>query len=104
MTPKHIAIVLDGNRRWASEKGLPKFLGHNEGAKNLESTTIACISEGISYLTVYALSTENLKNRTKEELDHMFKLFDKIEQFEPSFMKHGIKMLTIGDLTKLPKN
>ena len=65
---QHIAIIMDGNRRWAKEKGLPSAMGHKKGVDALKTTLRACDDFGIKYLTVYAFSTENW-NRKKEEVD-----------------------------------
>ena len=62
--PKHIAIIMDGNRRWAKSKGLPVALGHKEGAKTLEKIVRYAKTVGIKYITVYAFSTENWKRRS----------------------------------------
>ena len=74
--PKHIAIIMDGNRRWAKSKGLPTALGHKEGAKALEKIVKHANKLGIEYITVYAFSTENW-NRAKEEVDTLMELFKK---------------------------
>ena len=65
--PKHIAIIMDGNRRWAKQRGLTTKEGHKAGSKNIEKIALFCNELGIKYLTVYAFSTENWK-RTKEEV------------------------------------
>ena len=72
--PKHIAIQMDGNRRWAKNKGLNEWQGHNEGARTLKKIIEHCKKREVKILTVYALSMENFKNRSKEELDYHFKL------------------------------
>ena len=72
--PKHIAIIMDGNRRWAREKGMPISFGHKEGAKTLEKVVRYANKIGIKYITVYAFSTENWK-RTTEEVSTLMKLF-----------------------------
>ena len=72
--PKHIAIIMDGNRRWAREKGMPVSFGHKEGAKTLEKIVRYANKIGIKYITVYAFSTENWK-RTTEEVSTLMKLF-----------------------------
>ncbi|PIR04458.1 MAG: di-trans,poly-cis-decaprenylcistransferase [Candidatus Magasanikbacteria bacterium CG11_big_fil_rev_8_21_14_0_20_39_34] len=100
---KHVAIIMDGNRRWATQKGLPKFMGHTEGAQNLEKIAQQAIDHDILYLTVYALSTENLKNRSRIELKHLFKLIEQFAKRFPEYEKHGIRIHTIGDLNALPK-
>jgi undecaprenyl diphosphate synthase len=101
--PQHVAIILDGNRRWASENGMSKLLGHSEGAKTLETITKAAAKLGIRYLTVYALSTENLKKRSEDEVNHLFDILEKISNYEESFEKHGIQFNIIGDISKLPQ-
>ena len=65
---QHIAIIMDGNRRWAKEKGLPSAVGHKKGVESLKATLRACDAFGVKYLTVYAFSTENW-NRKQEEVD-----------------------------------
>ena len=66
--PKHIAIILDGNGRWAQKNKLIRTLGHKKGAENLKTMAIICNEVGIEALSVYAFSTENFKNRSKKEL------------------------------------
>lgn len=73
--PKHIAIILDGNGRWAKSKGKPRTYGHTVGAKNVERIARACHNQGVKYLTLYAFSTENW-NRPSEEVAALMKLFD----------------------------
>jgi undecaprenyl diphosphate synthase len=92
---------MDGNRRWAAEKGLPKMMGHTEGAKNLKKIARAVKKHGITHLTLYALSTENLK-RTKKELDHLFSLFERLTDYIDDFFKEGARLQIIGDLSKIP--
>ena len=101
-TPHHVAIIADGNRRWAVARGLPKLLGHTEGAKNLERIAKATIKHDIGYLTIYALSTENLKGRSSEELAHLFTIFGKLVDYEKLFHENDARFKTIGDLSKLP--
>ncbi len=74
MDVKHVGIILDGNRRWAREKGISTYLGHKEGADNLEKLAKEADKIGLKYLTVYIFSTENW-NRDKEEVDYLMKLF-----------------------------
>lgn len=75
--PKHIAMVMDGNGRWAKERGLPRTAGHQQGVKALKEVARACGDLGIKYLTVYAFSTENW-HRPKKEVDFLMKLFSKV--------------------------
>ena len=72
--PKHIAIILDGNRRWAKNKNLPVSMGHKQGAKTIEKIVRYANKIGIKYITVYAFSTENWK-RTQEEVSTLMNLF-----------------------------
>lgn len=101
---QHIAIIMDGNRRWAAERGLPKLLGHTEGAKNLKTIGQAVQKLGIPYLTLWALSTENLKERSKEELKHLFSLFKQLVDYLGDFIKNNVRLQLIGDLEKLPED
>lgn len=102
--PNHIAIILDGNRRWAKKRCLPTLQGHTEGAKNLEKIAIHCDKLGVKYLTVYAFSTENW-NRTKEEVSYLMKLFSKyIKSFDRKFKKSNAKIKLVGDINGLPKD
>ena len=99
--PKHIAIIMDGNRRWAKAKGLPANLGHKEGAKTLEKIVSYANKIGIQYLTVYAFSTENWK-RPQDEVDALMKLLknylkDCIERSNSNDMRVRV----IGDKTAL---
>ena len=73
-SPAHIAIILDGNGRWAEHKGLPRAMGHKQGCETLEKTVADCARLGVQYLTVYGFSTENWK-RSEEEVGALMKLF-----------------------------
>ena len=98
----HIAIIMDGNRRWAVAHHLPKIIGHTEGSKNLKNIIKAAQKRGIAYLTVWALSTDNLANRSPEELKHLFSLFEKLADDLDSSKKNNLRIRVIGDLSKLP--
>lgn len=98
---KHIAIIMDGNRRWAKERNLPSALGHKKGVEALKATLRACNDFGVKYLTVYAFSTENW-NRKKEEVDFLMNLVavtltNELEEMH----KENVQIHFIGDLTKL---
>ena len=98
---KHIAIIMDGNRRWAKEKNLPSAMGHKKGVEALKATLRACDDFGIKYLTVYAFSTENW-NRKKEEVDFLMELLALTLTNELAEMhKEGVKISFIGDISKL---
>ena len=101
---KHIAIIMDGNRRWAENKHLPSAMGHSQGAKALKKTIKACIKHNIKYVTVYAFSTENW-NRHKEEIDFLMSLlFKTINSEMKGFIQNGIKVRFIGALDCLNQN
>ena len=99
--PNHVAIIMDGNRRWAKKRGLPTSLGHSEGAKTLEKIADDCEDLGIKFLTVYAFSTENWK-RSKEEVDYLMKLLAKnIRDFDKRIKNRNIRFRLVGDINGL---
>ncbi|MBP7211502.1 isoprenyl transferase [bacterium] len=98
---KHIAIIMDGNRRWAKEKGFPTAVGHKKGVSALKKTVEACKDFGIKYLTVYAFSTENW-NRSPEEVSFLMDLFVKtITKELLELCQKDVSLNFIGDLSKL---
>lgn len=98
---EHIAIIMDGNRRWAKEKNLPSAMGHKKGVEALKTTLRACKDFGIKYLTVYAFSTENWK-RKKEEVDFLMELLAITLTNELAEMhSEGVVINFIGDISKL---
>ncbi|HSD09174.1 isoprenyl transferase [Flavobacterium sp.] len=102
--PKHIAIIMDGNGRWAKQQGFIRTLGHQTGSKSVKTIIKECNSLGIEYLTLYAFSTENW-SRPKIEVDALMKILIKSLRKELKTMQEGnIKMNAIGNLEKLPKN
>lgn len=101
---QHIAIIMDGNRRWAKKKLLPSAAGHKKGVEALRTTLKACAEFNVKYLTVYAFSTENW-NRQKEEVDFLMSLLAKTIIAEvPEFKENDIKLTFIGDRTSLNKD
>ena len=102
--PEHIAIIMDGNRRWAKDRGLTTKDGHKEGSKNLERIAIFCNEIGIKYLTVYAFSTENWK-RTKEEVSAlMFILRANLDAMLRRLDLKNIKIRVIGEKENIPSD
>lgn len=98
---KHIAIIMDGNRRWAKEKNLPSAMGHKKGVDSLKNILRACNDFSVKYLTVYAFSTENW-NRKKEEVEFLMNLVAVTLTNELAEMhKENVQIHFIGDLTKL---
>ena len=99
--PQHIAIIMDGNRRWAKERGLEQKLGHREGAETLEKIANYANDIGIKYLTVYAFSTENWK-RTKEEVGWLMALLKSyVDKFLKKTSLNNIQVRVLGDIEKL---
>ena len=95
--PEHVAVIMDGNRRWASQRGLPKAVGHAAGAKRVRGLIEACSQRGIRWLTLFAFSTENWK-RPAEEVTGLMALFLLYLQKEASDMsKKGVRLKVIGD-------
>lgn len=100
LVPKHIAIIMDGNGRWAKERGLKRTSGHEEGAKVVRDITTHCSKIGVKYLTLYAFSTENW-SRPKLEVEFLMKLLEKYFRNElPIYIENNVQFKAIGDLTK----
>ena len=98
---RHIAVIMDGNRRWAKEHNLPSAFGHKKGVESLKRVMRACDDFGVKYLTVYAFSTENW-NRKKEEVDFLMDLLGQTIKNELREMhQNGVVINFIGDLSKL---
>lgn len=99
--PEHVAIILDGNGRWAKKRGMPRNYGHAQGAKNVEVICRAAYNMGIRYLTVYAFSTENW-NRPREEVDALMKLLNQyMKNCRKTAKKNNMKVRVIGDKSGL---
>ena len=102
--PKHLSIIMDGNGRWAKQKGLLRAMGHENGTKSVKATIEACAKLGIEFLTLYAFSTENW-NRPKLEVETLMKLLVNSLKKELKTLKdNNIKLNAIGNLEKLPKS
>lgn len=100
--PQHIAIIMDGNGRWAKRKGLPRTAGHKQGAQNVREIAIACKNRGVKYVTVYAFSTENWK-RPEDEVEYLCKLpafFFK--RYMVDLKKNNIQVRFLGELERFP--
>ncbi len=101
--PRHIAIIMDGNGRWAKQHGKPRVFGHRNGVEAVRETTEACAELGVGYLTLYAFSTENWK-RPKLEVNALMRLLVETMHKEINTLnKNNIRLQAIGDLAKLPK-
>ena len=101
--PRHVAIIMDGNGRWAKKQGLARMYGHKQGVETVHRITETAAEIGIQYLTLYTFSTENW-NRPKEEVDALMTLLvDTIVKETPTLMKNNVRLLTIGDTERLPE-
>ncbi|HAQ51341.1 MAG TPA: isoprenyl transferase [Lachnospiraceae bacterium] len=101
MVPNHIAIILDGNGRWAKKRGLPRTAGHTQGAKNIETISRAAYKMGVKYLTIYVFSTENWK-RPQSEVDAIMKLLNNyLSNCLKNAKKNNMQVRILGDKTRL---
>ncbi len=102
--PEHIAIIMDGNGRWANQQGLPRTAGHKRGVKRIEEIIEAAAAVGIKMVTVYAFSTENW-SRPTDEINYIMSLPEQfLKGFVPSAIEENIQVRAIGDITRLPNN
>ena len=101
--PKHIGIILDGNRRWARKRGLTTFQGHKKGFDNLRTISTYAFEQGVDILTVYAFSTENW-NRSKKEVGYLMKLFKSLVKREANYLfKKDVKLKIFGRVNDFDK-
>ncbi len=102
--PKHVAIIMDGNGRWAKEKGEHRIVGHSNGVESVRNALIAATEAGVEYLTLYAFSTENWQ-RPQEEVDALMDLLVKTIAHEiDTLNKNEVRLLGIGDFNNLPES
>lgn len=100
--PKHVAVIMDGNGRWAKRQGLPRSMGHRRGVETLKELLHCCKDWGIQALTAYAFSTENW-GRPLEEVDFLMTLFERVLRRElREMMEEGVRINFVGDLKRLP--
>ena len=101
--PAHVAIIMDGNGRWAQERGLPRLKGHEEGAQSVMAVLEAAKASGVKYLTLYAFSTENWK-RPKDEVNGLMTLLASfMQKHAKDLLKNKIRLCVMGELDRLPK-
>ncbi len=101
--PTHIAIIMDGNGRWATARGLPRMEGHRAGTENLRPMIRACVEFGVKYLTLYAFSTENW-GRPKEEVNGLLAIFESVIDRELNELNgEGVRIVHVGRLEAMPK-
>ncbi|MGF1520507.1 MAG: isoprenyl transferase [Nodosilinea sp.] len=102
--PAHVAVIMDGNGRWATQRGMPRIAGHRQGAKTVKDLLRCCQDWGIGALTVYAFSTENWQ-RPMEEVSFLLRLFDRLLRRELAEMqREGVRICFLGDLSPLPES
>jgi undecaprenyl diphosphate synthase len=102
--PKHVAIIMDGNGRWAKQRGLPRIEGHRQGAESARTIIRTAGELGIKYLTLYAFSVENW-NRPKDEVDALMKyLIHYLKTETPELNKNNVRLEVIGQIWRLPEN
>jgi undecaprenyl diphosphate synthase len=100
--PRHVAIIMDGNGRWAHERGLPRSAGHRAGAESVRRVVEACNEFGVEYLTLYAFSTENWR-RPRGEIRALMSLLSRfVEERTADLQRYGIRLQAIGELEQLP--
>src|SRR3990167_5051347 len=97
----HLALIMDGNRRWAKQHNLFFWQGHRQGSKTVEMVLAYCLEKKISYLSLYAFSLENLQ-RSTEEKNHIFSLIKESSKRAQEFIKNNVKIRFVGDLSLLP--
>ena len=102
--PTHIAIIMDGNGRWAKERGWPRLFGHRAGSQNIRSIIAACIERGVRFLTFYAFSTENWTRPQLEVRGLMRLIGDYIDRETPNLHKMGVKIRHLGNIEELSQS
>lgn len=100
--PRHIAVIMDGNGRWARERGQSRVVGHHEGVESVRDITESCAQLGVEYLTLYTFSTENWNRPPKEVRALMRLLVHTIRRETETLIKNDIRLKAVGDLSKLP--
>ncbi len=102
--PAHIAVIMDGNGRWAKKRGLPRTVGHRQGVKAVKKVVRIAGEIGVKYLTLYTFSTENWK-RPKQEISAIMKLLEETTRSElAELLENNVKLISTGDIEKLPSN
>jgi len=101
--PRHVAIIMDGNGRWAARRGLPRLAGHREGVKSLKNTVRLCSDLGIKYLTAYSFSSENWR-RPEDEVSGLMNLFFETVAAElEELIKNGVRIILVGNRKSIPQ-
>jgi undecaprenyl diphosphate synthase len=100
--PRHVAIIMDGNGRWAQQRGLPRLAGHEQGSKSIRACVEACMEAGVEYLTLYAFSSENWKRPAAEVKGLMMLLERFLNEKKEEMLREGVRLRAIGRLQELP--
>ena len=101
---QHVAVIMDGNGRWANQRGLPRAAGHRKGGEAVRRVVDACIARGIPWLTLYAFSTENW-GRPPEEVQGLMRMLDRfLKETLPEMIERGVQLRAIGELNMLPES
>jgi undecaprenyl diphosphate synthase len=101
--PKHIAVIMDGNGRWAKERGKPRLFGHQSAIQSVREVNEACAELGVSYLTLYAFSTENWNRPVQEVNGLMLLLGQTIKNEVSTLLKNDIRLIFTGDMDRMPR-
>lgn len=100
--PRHVAIIMDGNGRWAAKRGVPRIFGHRAGAKAVRESIIGCLELGVEYLTIYSFSSENWR-RTADEVNGLMALFVEVLESElDNLMRQGVRVRVVGSADGVP--
>ena len=98
--PRHIAVIMDGNGRWAKKRFLPRFAGHKRGVETVREMVKACLERGVEFLTLFAFSSENWR-RPAEEVSLLMQLFVKaLEQEVAKLHRNGVRLRIVGDISR----
>lgn len=100
--PRHVAVIMDGNGRWAQSRGLPRLAGHEQGSKSIRQCVEACMESGVEFLTLYAFSSENWKRPAPEVSGLMFLLERFLNEKKQEMLREGVRLRAIGRLDDLP--
>src|SRR5215203_5017942 len=100
--PQHVAIIMDGNGRWARKRGLPRLMGHRAGTENIRRIVHACVENDVKYLTLYASSTENWNRPSSEVQGLMRILAEVIERETPELSREGVQIRHLGHMDGVP--
>jgi len=104
IVPRHVAVIMDGNGRWAKQRGLPRLRGHEEGAKSIGACLEGCRATGVEVLTLYAFSAENWKRPAQEVAGLMMLLERFLKEKSAEMMQNNIRLRAIGQLSRLPQS